>query len=202
MKELSLFWGVVVLEVRFDSLILLVEVCKVGDEVLDHVHVRKGVNLGILGGVFWNSAQASKSVDTVNVHGTGTTDTLSARSSESKSGVELILDLDQSIEHHRAALGEIDLVCLELGLLIGDIGVPSVDLELLNWRLLSLNRSGELGRSGSVERPGGSGERSGGGRDSVQRTEDGGWADHNVCSMSLEVCMSGELCEKPEKQQV
>lgn len=79
---------------------------------------------------------------------------------------------------------------------------PSVDLELLNWRLLSLNRSGELGRSGSVERPGGSGERSGGGRDSVQRTEDGGWADHNVCSMSLEVCMSGELCEKPEKQQV
>lgn len=56
--------------------------------------VRKGVNLGILGGVFWNSAQASKSVDTVNVHGTGTTDTLSARSSESKSGVELILDLD------------------------------------------------------------------------------------------------------------
>lgn len=40
--------------------------------------VWKRVNLGIFGGVFGNSAQASKSVDTVNVHGTGATDTLSA----------------------------------------------------------------------------------------------------------------------------
>lgn len=56
--------------------------------------VRKGVDLGFLGGIFGNSAQAGKSVDTVNVHGTRATDTLSARSSESKSGVELILDLD------------------------------------------------------------------------------------------------------------
>lgn len=56
--------------------------------------VRKRVDLGLLGGIFGNSAQAGKSVDTVNVHGTRTTDTLSARSSESKSRVELILDLD------------------------------------------------------------------------------------------------------------
>lgn len=40
--------------------------------------VRKGVDLGFLGGIFGNSAQAGKSVDTVNVHGTRATDTLSA----------------------------------------------------------------------------------------------------------------------------
>lgn len=76
---------------------------------------------------------------------------------------------------------------------------PSVDLELLDLGLLSLNRGGELSRSRSMERPGSSGERSRGGRDSVERTEDGGRADHDVCSMLLWVCMSGELCGKPEK---
>lgn len=76
---------------------------------------------------------------------------------------------------------------------------PSVDLELLDLRLLSFNRGGELSRSGSMERPGSSGERSRGGRDSVERTEDGGRADHDVCTMLLWVCMSGELCDKPEK---
>lgn len=76
---------------------------------------------------------------------------------------------------------------------------PSVDLELLDLRLLSLNRGGELSRSGSMERPRSSGDRSRGGRDSVERTEDGGRADHDVCTMLLGLCMSGELCDKPEK---
>lgn len=126
--------------------------------------VRKRVDLGLLGGIFGNSAQAGKSVDTVNVHGTRTTDTLSARSSESKSRVELILDLDlqtrkkvspwfanslnlrasrqgnqytyQSVEHHRATLREINLVCLELGLFIGDIGVLTTSSVI--WLIFSL----------------------------------------------------------------
>lgn len=41
-----------------------------------------------------DSAQACQRVDTVNVHRTRSTDSLSARSSECQGGIELVLDLD------------------------------------------------------------------------------------------------------------
>ena len=38
LKEFPIRWRVIVLEVRFDRLVLLVELGKVGNEVLDDVH--------------------------------------------------------------------------------------------------------------------------------------------------------------------
>jgi hypothetical protein len=84
--------------------------------------------------------QAGKSVDTVNVHGAGTADTLSAGSAESKSRVQLILDSDQSIQHHRTGLVEVEGVALHAGLVAGSIGVPSVDVEGLDLAVLVLER--------------------------------------------------------------
>jgi hypothetical protein len=50
------------------------------------------------------------------VHGTATTNALSATPSKRERGVNLVLDPDQRIEHHRASLVEIERVCLHAGL--------------------------------------------------------------------------------------
>ena len=80
--------------------------------------------------------QASQSVDTVNVHGTATTDALTARSSEGQSRVEFVLDPDESVEHHRTGLVQVELVVLHSGLLARLVRVPAVDLEGLHVGLL------------------------------------------------------------------
>jgi hypothetical protein len=82
--------------------------------------------------------QAGESVDTVNVHGAGTADALSAGSAEGKSRVQLILDSDQSIQHHGTGLVEVEGVALHLGLVAGGVGVPSVDVEGLDLAVLVL----------------------------------------------------------------
>ena len=51
------------LQPGLDALVLLVEVVHVGHQVLDHVHVRQGVDLGGLV-IGLNLGQAGKSVDT------------------------------------------------------------------------------------------------------------------------------------------
>lgn len=48
--------------------------------------------------------QASQGVDTVNVHRTATTDTLSATSPESQGWVDFVLNSDERIEHHGTGL--------------------------------------------------------------------------------------------------
>lgn len=101
------------LEVGLDGAVLLVEEGHVRDKVLDDVHVWEWVNARFLGGVGGNAAckllalyflfnffehtQAGQCVDTIDVHGAATTNTLTAASSESQSWVDLILDPDQSI---------------------------------------------------------------------------------------------------------
>ena len=111
--------------------------------------------------------QAGKSVDTVNVHGAGTADTLSAGSAESKSGVQLVLDSDQSIQHHGTGLVEVESVALHARLVAGGIGVPSVDVEGLDLAVLVLCGLSDgrclLGRedgAGGTDGLGAAGERS------------------------------------------
>lgn len=132
----------VTLQVRLDGLVLLVEVGQIGDQVLDDIGVRQRVDTRLLLGVGGNTAQASQSVDSINVHGAATADTLSATSPESQGGVDLVLDSDERIQHHRAGLVQIQAVGLHLGLLGGLVGVPAIDMELLDSR--SLGRAGIL----------------------------------------------------------
>ena len=80
-----------------------------GDEILDDEHVGERThraNLIVLGDL----SQTSQTVLAVNVHGTRTANTLTARStvlkirlslpSKRKSRILLVLDLEQSIQHH------------------------------------------------------------------------------------------------------
>lgn len=79
--------------------------------------------------------QASKGVDTVNVHGARSADTLTARSSESKSWIDLVLDANESIQHHRTGLVQVKSVRLHAWLGGWLIRVPSVDVESLDLGL-------------------------------------------------------------------
>lgn len=85
---------------------------------------------------FAKHTQASQCIDTVDVHGTTTADTLSATSPEGQGGVDLVLDSDERIQHHGTGLVQIQAVGLHLGLLGGLVRVPAVDVELLDSRSL------------------------------------------------------------------
>lgn len=73
----------VALKVGLNGLVLLVELSQIGDKVSDDEHVGKRVDLDIRGGVLINAAKTSQGVSTVDVHGTGTANTFTARTSES-----------------------------------------------------------------------------------------------------------------------
>lgn len=158
--------GGITLEVRLDRLVLLVEESQVGDQVLDDVGVRQRVNARLLGGFGRDAAwtilvllfrsrtsctdrrhtQAGQSVDTVNVHGTATTDTLTAGSAEGQGRVQLVLYPDEGVQDHGAGLVEVELVVLHGGLLARLVRVPAVDLEGLHVRRLGGVGVDSLGR--------------------------------------------------------
>ena len=108
---------------------------RTGDEILDHEHVgqrthRHGVRAGS------DLGKAGKTVLAVDVHGARTANTLTARStlnksanrspSERESRILLILDLEQSIQHHGSTtanigkitflLSDINYIALIMGL--------------------------------------------------------------------------------------
>lgn len=78
--------------------------------------MRQWVDLGGLA-IDVDLADTGKSVGALNVHGAGSANTLAAGATESKSWVDLVLDLDQSIEHHGSTRVHVDLIGLQLGLL-------------------------------------------------------------------------------------
>lgn len=126
--------GVLRLQPRFDRLVLVVEVGQVGDQVLDDEHVRQGVDLDRFGGLV-DVAEARQRVRTVDVHGAAATDTLTARTAEGQGRIGLVLDLDQRIQHHRAALVQVDGVGRGEGLLLL-LRIPTVDLKVPIRRLM------------------------------------------------------------------
>lgn len=92
--------------------------------------------------------QAGESVNTVDVHGARTANTLTARSAESEGRVEFVLYPDERIEHHRSGLVQVEVVGLHLGLLAGLVRVPTVDLESFHLGLLGGSRlDGRVGAS-------------------------------------------------------
>jgi hypothetical protein len=101
LEELALLRGVVVLQPGLDGLVLLVELGHVGDEVLDDIHVREGVDLGVLARLAVDAAQAGERVLPVDVHGAGAADALAAGATEGESGVDLVLDFDERVKYLR-----------------------------------------------------------------------------------------------------
>merc|ERR1719300_2066219 len=71
--------------------------------------------------------KTSQSVDTSNIHGARSTDSLSAGSPKGQTWIHLVLDLDESIKHHGATIFQVNLIILHFGLSSWLLGVPSVD---------------------------------------------------------------------------
>ena len=97
--------------------------------------MRQGSDRRLLGS-FFDLRQTREPVAPVDVHRARAADPFSARAAEGERRIHLVFDFDQGVENHGAAVFEIDLVVLELGL-AGVVGVPSVDLECLEVRCFS-----------------------------------------------------------------
>jgi hypothetical protein len=76
-------------------------------------------------------------VDSVDVHGTTSANTLTTTPPESQSRVHLILNPNERIQHHGSSLVQVERVRLHLGLGRGLIWVPSVDVEGLGLRIFA-----------------------------------------------------------------
>src|SRR5690606_25454524 len=126
---------------RLDRGVLRVEVGQVRDQVLDHAHVRQRVDrhLGLL--AVRDGAGAGQGVRAVDVHRARTADALAAGAPEGQGRVNLVLDLDQRVQDHRAALVEVELV--GVGARVGAVvRAPAVYLE--GAHVLRAGRRGEV----------------------------------------------------------
>jgi hypothetical protein len=133
---------------------LLVEECHVGHEVLDNVHVRQGIDARFLGRVCRDSAcgesqslklqlsiagnhtKTSQRIYSIYVHSAAPADTLAATPPKCQGWVDLVLDPDQGVQHHRPRLVQVERVALHPRLRCGLVGVPPVDVECLDLGVL------------------------------------------------------------------
>mmetsp|Transcript_3554 Transcript_3554/g.8556 ORF Transcript_3554/g.8556 Transcript_3554/m.8556 type:complete len:255 (+) Transcript_3554:104-868(+) len=120
------------LQPRLDAPVLLVKVAHVGDQVLQDIHVGERVDLGGLGRVLVDVGKAGERVGPLDVHGAGSANTLAAAPPKGQGGILLILDLEEGVENHRAAVVEIDGVRAEIRLLVLLLGIPPIHLEVLD----------------------------------------------------------------------
>ncbi len=82
---------------------------------------------GALHGV--DRLETGERIRAVDVHGTRTADSLSARATERERRVDLILDRYQRIQNHGTAVIQVHLVGIQLWVLAGR-GIVSIDPEL------------------------------------------------------------------------
>ena len=119
-----------VLEPRFNRGVLSVSLAQVGHQVLDHLHVGQRVHFHVPL-YLADPLDAGQGVDPVDVHGATAADPFPAGTAEGEGGIGLVLDLDQGVENHGAAIVEIDLEAVEPGIVVL-VRVPAVDLEGLH----------------------------------------------------------------------
>ena len=134
LQELGLtrFLGVGGLQPRFDGTVLLIKVTHVGHQILEDKHVRQGIDLGGLAGVFLiDVGQARQGVDSIDVHGTRSTDPFPARSAETERRVLFVLDFDQRIQYHGSAIVQIHRVRGQVRFLIL-FRIPTINLKVLD----------------------------------------------------------------------
>mmetsp|Transcript_22041 Transcript_22041/g.70405 ORF Transcript_22041/g.70405 Transcript_22041/m.70405 type:complete len:263 (+) Transcript_22041:183-971(+) len=138
--------GLLALEPGLDGLVLIVKVVHVRNEVLDDVHVGERVDGG--GGLVIDVGKAGQGVATVDVHGARAADALTARAAEGERRVLLVLDLDERIKDHGAALVQVDGV-VHHGGLAPLLRVVPVDLKVLDLLGLLLHLELARGREGA-----------------------------------------------------
>src|SRR5579875_61645 len=110
-----------------DHLVLRKDVIEIGDKVLDDGHVRERVDLRGTSRI-GDEARACQPIGAVDVHGAGAADAFAARAAKGERGVDVVLDPDQRVEHHRPAFVEIDFKRIDPWALTG-VWIIAVNLE-------------------------------------------------------------------------
>ena len=82
---------------------------------------------------------AGQRVDPVDVHRTGATDAFTARAAEGQRRIDLVLDLDDRVQNHRAAIVQIDEIRIHRRV-FAVVRVPTVNVEFLE--VLGIRRLG------------------------------------------------------------
>jgi hypothetical protein len=80
-------------------------------------------------------------VATINIHSARTANTLSAAATERKSGINLILNLNEGIKEHGTAFVHINIVADVFRAISRIIRVSTVDVKALHFLLLFLRKS-------------------------------------------------------------
>merc|ERR1719435_88960 len=93
MRNLTL---IIPLQPRLDRSVLLIEVGHIRHQVLHHIHVGEGVDLGRLV-VGLDLGQTGQSIDTTNINCTRTTYSLPAGSPECEGWIHLIFYFNESV---------------------------------------------------------------------------------------------------------
>lgn len=107
---------------------LRIEVRHIRDEILDHGHVRKGINpegpLHVI-----EALQAGQRVGAINVHCARAANALTAGAAKRQSRIDFVLDLNEGIENHRPTSRTINPVSIKPRI-ARLLGIPTVDLNL------------------------------------------------------------------------
>merc|ERR1740123_2167830 len=94
------------LQPRLNGLVLVVEICEVWNQVLHNIGVWQRLDFNGLR-TRLNVKKTSKAIFAIDIHGTRSANSFTARTPESECRINLIFDLDESIQDHGAALLQI-----------------------------------------------------------------------------------------------
>ena len=113
---------------RLDRGVLRVEMRQVRHQVLDHRHVRQRVDSDLALATVLDGRGAGQRVGTVDVHRAAAADALAAGTAKGQRRIDLVLDLQQRVQNHRAAAGQVHLVGVHARIL-AIVRTPAIDLE-------------------------------------------------------------------------
>ena len=103
---------------------------KIRHQILDHIHMRqrRDANFALQIG---NGGGAGKAIRAVQIHRARAANPFPAGAAEGKRGIDLVLDLEQGVQHHRAAFVQIDFERVVTRVLAA-VGIITVNLEFFD----------------------------------------------------------------------
>lgn len=114
------------LQPRLNTLILIIKIRHIHHQILYHKHMWQRRHRRFFSRFYLR--QTRQPITAVDVHRAGPAYPLTTRSPKSERWIDLVLDLDESVEDHGPTLLEVDLVVLKLRF-CRVVGAPTVDLE-------------------------------------------------------------------------
>ena len=91
---------------------------EIRDQVLNNSHICQRINRRRRAQI-GNEPRACEPVRAIHIHGARTADALATRATEGKRRVHVVLNPEESVQNHRAAIVEIDFEGIETWVLAG-----------------------------------------------------------------------------------